>query len=194
MIVHSPFALLCRVAVLAVLVSSSADTAELKEIVVEMEGGRYRLTSKTYFDATPAQLYRVLTDYTQFTHFSSAFVESGNREPDELGRPQFYTRMEGCVLLYCRSYIRYGYLELKPDQDIIAVGDPELSNFDYSRERWQLISKGEGTLMIYDFEMEPGFWVPPIVGPYVIKRALRNGGGDAVDRIEALALGQDPKK
>ena len=46
--------------------------------------------------------------------------------------------------------------------------------------------------MIYNFEMEPGFWVPPVVGPYVIKRALRSNGNAAVNRIEALALGKDP--
>ena len=70
--------------------------------------------------------------------------------------------------------------------------DPEESNFSYSRERWQLIPEGEGTLMIYDFEMEPGFWVPPIIGPYVIKRALRSSGANAVNRIEAVALAYWP--
>ncbi len=41
--------------------------------------------------------------------------------------------------------------------------------------------------MIYDFEMEPAFWVPPVIGPFVIQRALRNGAERAVDRIEKLA-------
>jgi len=184
-----------RLVILLLLVRAWPVTAaELTDIEVEMKDGRYHLSSKTYFEATQAQLYKVLTDYTQFTKFSSAFVESENRAPDEQGRPRFYTRLEGCVLLFCKSYVRYGYLELKPDYDIVAITDPELSNFEYSRERWQLIPKGEGTLLKYDFEMEPGFWVPPLVGPYVIKRTLRSNGRDAVDRIEALALGKNPKK
>ena len=184
-----------RLVILLLLVRAWPVTAaELTDIEVEMKDGRYHLSSKTYFEATQAQLYKVLTDYTQFTKFSSAFVESENRAPDEQGRPRFYTRLEGCVLLFCKSYIRFGHLELKPDYDIVAITDPELSNFEYSRERWQLIPKGEGTLLKYDFEMEPGFWVPPLVGPYVIKRTLRSNGRDAVDRIEALALGKNPKK
>ena len=166
--------------------------AELKDVSVERKDARYHLSSTTYFDATQSQLYKILTDYEQFPRFANAFVEAENREPDEQGRPQFYTRMEGCVLLFCKSYIRYGHLELKPEYDIVAIVDPELSNFNYSRERWQLIPEGKGTIMIYDFEMEPGFWVPPIVGPYVIKRALRSNGNAAVNRIEALALGKDP--
>jgi len=183
--------LFCAAAVLY-LQGVASIAAELQDVTVERKDGRYHLTSVTHFDATQSQLYKILTDYEQFPRFANAFVEAENREPDEQGRPQFYTRMEGCVLLFCKSYIRYGYLELKPDYDIVAIVDPELSNFDYSRERWQLISDGEGTIMIYDFEMEPGFWVPPIVGPYVIKRALRSNGNAAVNRIEALALGKDP--
>ena len=171
-----------------------AVAAELRDVVVEKEGDRYHLTSITYFEATQSQLYNVLIDFDKYPLFSSAFVEAENREPDEQGRPQFYTLMEGCALLFCKAYVRVGYLELQPEFDIVAIVDPEQSNFAYSRERWQLIPEGKGTIMIYDFEMEPGFWVPPLIGPYVIKRALRASGSNAVNRIEAVALGKQTKK
>jgi hypothetical protein len=185
---------ICAGILCALFLQLSAFAAELTDIEVAHEDGRYRLESTTIFDATPAQLYVVLTDYDQFEKFSSSFVEAENREADEQGRPQFYTRMEGCVLLFCKSYLRVGYLELKPEYDIIAIVDPERSNFKYSRERWQLIPEGERTKLVYEFEMEPAFWVPPLVGPYVIKKALRSGGKNAVNRIEALALGKEPEE
>ena len=77
---------------------------------------------------------------------------------------------------------------------LVAIADPELSNFRFARERWQLIPEEGGTVLIYDFEMEPDFWVPPVVGPYVVKRAMRSGGISAVDRIEALAQGKEPEE
>ena len=181
-------------AMLLLLLGVPAVAAELLDVYVERKGDRYHFTSTTYFDTTQSQLYNVLIDFDKYPQFSSAFVEAENREPDDQGRPQFYTRMEGCALLFCKAYIRIGYLELQPEHEIIAVADPEQSNFAYSWERWQLIPKDEGTIMIYDFEMEPGFWVPPIIGPYVIKRALRSSGGNAVNRIEAVALGKKPRK
>jgi Polyketide cyclase / dehydrase and lipid transport len=185
---------MCAVAALLLPQGPPAAAAELRDIAVEKNGDRYHLSSTTYFNVTQSQLYNVLIDYDKYLLFSSAFVEAENRAPDGQGRPQFYTKMEGCVLLFCRAYIRVGHLELEPEHEIIAIVDPEQSNFDYSRERWQLVPDGEGTILIYNFEMEPGFWVPPIVGPYVIKRALRSAGGNAVDRIEAVALGKTPKK
>jgi len=35
--------------------------------------------------------------------------------------------------------------------------------------------------------MKPKFWIPPGIGPYLIKRKLRNSGSDAIDRIELIA-------
>jgi hypothetical protein len=181
------------VAVLLLLQVVPIYAAELRDVVVEKIGDRYHLTSITYFEASQSQLYKVLTDFDKYLSFSSAFVEAENREPDEQGRPGFYTKMEGCALLFCKTYIRIGYLELQPEHDIVAVADPEQSDFAYSRERWQLIPEGDGTIMIYNFEMEPGFWVPPLIGPYVIKRALKAGGGNAVGRIETVALAHYPR-
>lgn len=167
--------------------------AEIRSIEVEREDDRYSLTSTVYFEASPDDLYRVLTDYDLFEQFSSAYVETRNMEQDEQGRPRFYARMQGCVLLFCRSFVREGYLLLTPKTEIVAIGEPGNSDFNYSRERWRLQREGEGTFMIYDFEMEPGFWVPPVIGPFVIKRSLRADGSDAINRIEALALGRTPE-
>lgn len=182
-----------QVVAFLLLYIAAANAAELREIFVEKVGDRYHLSSTTYFEASQSQLYKALTDFEKYPLFSSAFVEGENREPDEKGRPGFYTKMEGCALLFCKTYIRAGYLELQAEFDIIAITDPEQSNFAYGLERWQLIPEGEGTIMIYDFEMEPGFWVPPLIGPYVIKRALKASGGNAVGRIEAVALAYYPR-
>ncbi|HEX2139751.1 MAG TPA: SRPBCC family protein [Woeseiaceae bacterium] len=160
---------------------------------VEYEDSRYHLESEVWLAAPPSDVYRVLTDYDQFVRFTSAFVESHDVAPDEQGRPRFYTRMEGCMLLFCKSLVRRGYLLLEPRSEIVAVAVPSESDFKYSRERWRLAEEGGGTLLLYDFEMEPDFWVPPVIGPWIIKRTLREDGIDVIDRIESLARGETPK-
>lgn len=180
----------CLLGVLLLSVSAWAPAAEFRDIMVEREDGLYSMRSEVYFDVEREYLYRVLTDFDLFKKFTGAIVESNNVAADDQGRPQFYARMEGCVLVWCKSFVRNGYLELDPTTEIIAISDPERSDFEISRERWQLITEGEGTLMIYEFKMVPAFWVPPLVGPFYIKHALRSGGVDAVNRIEALAVGK----
>lgn len=167
--------------------------ADLQEVSVDRVKKRYILRSEVLFDATREELYSVLTDYDEFHRFTSAFTETKNIEPNEEGQPQFFTKMEGCVLLFCIAFERYGHLELKPMDEIIAIVDPERSDFAYSFERWQLVQQGEKILMVYEFEMEPAFWVPPVIGPFYIRRALAAGAVDAVDRIEAIAQGREPE-
>ena len=182
------------VSLAAILVSVGADAADLRFIEVnrDTERNEYRLKSISWFDADQKSLYNVLTDYDQFFRFSSAIVESRNLAPDSKGRPEYFTRMEGCILMFCKSFIRIGHLELEPLVDIEAVTDPERSDFHRAWERWQLKPEDGGTVLIYEFEMIPDFWVPPVIGPYYMKRALRSGGARAVDRIEALAKGEEP--
>ncbi len=173
-------------------VSGATNAAELRKVEVEREEDHYQLNSSAWFAVSPDALYAVLTNHDLFTKFTSAIAESRNVEPDEQGRPRFFSRMEGCVLFWCKSFVRNGHLLLEPKTEIVAISDPDESDFRLSREKWELIPEGEGTLLIYEFEMVPDFWVPPVLGPYFIVRALRAGGEKAIDRIEALAIDEMP--
>ena len=174
--------------------SSHAVPADLQQVSVDRVDGRYLLRSETLMAATQEELYAVLTNYDLFMKFTSAFTESRNVEPDEQGRPRFYNRMEGCVLLFCVSFERHGHLVLSPKSKIEAIVDPEKSDFKYSVESWELREQEGNTLLVYEFEVEPDFWIPPLIGPLYIRRALRAGAIDAVDRIEAIAQGREPEK
>ncbi len=183
-----------RCLAIALLFSSAATVAaELRFVDVERDDDHYKLRSLTWFDTNSEQLFRVFTDYDQFHRFTSAITESENVEADEAGRPQFYTKMEGCVLRFCMTFDRNGYLEID-DEKVVAVSDPEKSDFKRSHESWTMVPTTDGTLVIYQFEMIPDFWVPPVIGPYFIQKALKSGGERAVNRIEAIALGKEPEK
>jgi hypothetical protein len=64
---------------------------------------------------------------------------------------------------------------------------PEQSDFKRSSSEWVLEPEAGGTRMTYSLTMEPDFWVPPVIGPWYLKRTLQRGGGNAINRIERLA-------
>ena len=165
-----------------------AGAAELRSINVDRVDGRYVLRSEVWFGAAAEAVYAVFLNYDLSTQFSAAIVESRNLEPDEHGRSRFYIRNAGCVMSFCRSFERYGVVEHDPPRIIQATVDPEVSDFEVSNETWAFHPEGEGTVVIYDLEFEPKFWVPPVIGPYIIQRKMRLRGGEAIDRIEAMAL------
>jgi hypothetical protein len=169
------------------LISTTAGAIELRSVVVEHDDGQYTLQSNVWFDVDQQTLFAVFADWDLGTQFSSMIVESRNLEPDELGRAGFHTQNRGCLLFFCTSVVREGYVESEPPAEIRAVADPERSDFEFSNEVWSFATEGSGTVVHYEIVMKPKFWVPPLIGPYIIKRKLRKSGGEALGRIEKIA-------
>ncbi len=169
--------------------ASSAHAAEILSIKVESDAGIYTMRSTAWFDAPIEQVFEVYRYWDYSTKFSSAIVAARDMEPDELGRAQFYVRNKGCVLFFCQSFERQGYLEIELNKELRAFANPETSDFHLSNESWQFVVRDGGTVVIYDLTMKPKFWIPPAIGPFLIRRKLKNNGSEAVDRIERIAQG-----
>lgn len=177
-----------RVFILSLLILPMlAGAAELRSVSVDRVDGHYLMRSEVWFAVGVEQLYAVMLDYDLGTQFSSVIVDSRNIAPDEQGRPRFFTRHKTCILFFCMNFERYGHVEFERHVTISATADPETSDFHVSREVWQFSQEGEGTVLIYDVDLKPKFWVPPVIGPFVLKHKLVHDGSRAIHRIEAIA-------
>ncbi|HNP37855.1 MAG TPA: SRPBCC family protein [Woeseiaceae bacterium] len=172
--------------------SMQAIAADLKSIIVEYEDGVYTVDSEVWFDADQRAVYAVFADWDLAVRFSSAIVESRNTAPDADGNPGYFVRNEGCILFFCKSFVRNGTVRSQPISLLQASADPAHSDFELSDERWSFRSEDGGTIVNYSLKMKPAFWVPPLIGPYLIKRKLRNDSGDALNRIEQIAKDWKP--
>ncbi len=179
--------LACALALLVLGTPMTADAATMRDIHVDHVNGSFILRSEVWFDASIEQIYGVLADWDLSTQFSSVIVEARNLEPDAEGRPRYYCRNEFCLLFFCMDVVRSGHLEQKPLEYIHATADPEISDFHVALESWLFSEEDGGTVVIYLVELKPKFWIPPLIGPYIIERKMRKGGGDAIHRIEAVA-------
>lgn len=177
----------------ALAVSAAAVAATVEQLDVKRQRGRYSLEAEARLAASPESIYAVLTDFDDngYSRISRAYKESRYLEPAADGTPLVYTRMEGCALWHCMTLERTERLETKAPYWIKSTTLPEGSNFKYSTSEWMLERDGENTKMTYKLEMEPDFLVPPVVGPWYLKRTLSQGGQRAVVRIERLARQRD---
>jgi hypothetical protein len=167
-----------------------ASAADILNIKVDREGKIYTLRSEVWFDVDRATLWSVFRNWDLSPDFSSWVVDARNVAPDETGRAGFYIQNRGCLLFYCKTLIREGYVEDEPYTLIRASAVAEKSDFDISNESWTFRSEDKGTIVIYELEMSPKAWIPPIIGPWVIKRKLKQDGDEALDRIEQIAQAQ----
>ena len=174
---------------LLLFVAGSASAAELRSVDVKHEKGAYLLVSEVWFDAGIDATFTVFSTWDLAPQFSSAIVAARDLEPDEKGRPGFYTQNKGCVLFFCKTLVREGWVEYEGKQVLRAFADPERSDFVFSNEMWTFEEEGGGTLVTYRLHFDPKFWVPPAIGPYLVQRTLKKKGGAAIHRMEEIARG-----
>ncbi len=164
-----------------------AIAAEIRSIELQHEDGHYSMESVAWFDAGLDATFEVFSSWDLSTEFSKAIVEARDLEPDDSGREGYFIINRGCILFFCKSLTRQGYVERQPSRVMHATANPEFSDFHLFEESWEFTEIDGGTSVRYVLEMEPDFWVPPAIGPYMIKRKLKKDGGNALDRIEAFA-------
>lgn len=167
--------------------SSLAGAADMRVVKVEYEDGYYTMMSEVWFDVAREPLFNVFSDWDVATEFSSFVVESRNVGPDDNGEMGYYVLNSACIMFFCKTAERHGAVTTEAHEVIHALADPTRSDFELSDETWTFADDTGGTIVRYQLKMKPAFWVPPFIGPYLIKRKLREDGAAALDRIETIA-------
>ena len=77
--------------------------------------------------------------------------------------------------------------EVGPDVFITTV-IPELSDFKSGTTRWQLAKlSDQRTGLKFQCREEPDFWIPPFIGPILIKHRLAREAQVVINNIEKVA-------
>jgi len=173
------------------LLAAGVDAAEIRTLDFTRDGDNYHVASDVYIAAPPSGVYAVLIDYENLERLSSAFLETRFIEPIEDGRGLVYLHMEACVLFFCRDVKLTEEIRVLPETRVEVTILPGQSDLNYGWSSWEIAAVDNGSLVHYELEMQPSFWIPPVIGPMIMKAVARRKGLRAARRVEALAAG-DP--
>ncbi|MFK8032182.1 MAG: SRPBCC family protein [Gammaproteobacteria bacterium] len=167
--------------------AGSVWAAELESITVSNESKRYFVRSVAMLDAPIDAVYDTLIDFDNYEAFSSVYDDARwlTRNEDDSGEIYTYTR--GCILFVCRGFGRTETVVATKPTFIETRVDPARSKVRFGVSVWNIEAVDDKTKLEFALDFEPDFWVPPVVGPFVVKKYLRKGGVDALNRIEVLA-------
>jgi hypothetical protein len=166
--------------------SIPAIATEVLAVEVEIEGDIYRMHGESIIHAPAEFIYDILIDYDNFHRISNGIAESHFLPPAPDGVMMGYTRIDSCVWFYCREFEKVERVWSTRPTEIVTEIVPERSDFKVSNTRWTLQTTENGTLVFYDAEMDPDFWVPPVVGPWAFKKKLHSSAETIGTRIEYL--------
>lgn len=166
---------------------ASAGAADFLRTDVSHDDPLYRVNFEVRLKAPAPAIHRLLTDYDRLDRLSPRVAES-RRLPAAAGKPErMRLVVEVCVWVFCKNLRRVMDIEPRPEGDILSLADPNEGDFSHVREQWKIYPEATHTRLRYEAEYTPAFFVPPLVGPWLIKRKLHDELVIVVERLEALA-------
>ena len=71
--------------------------------------------------------------------------------------------------------------------DLLAIIVPGQSDFKYGTTIWKITARGRRTLLVYEASMQPDFFIPPMIGRYLVQKKLKDELLVSFSRIECCA-------
>ena len=139
-------------------------------------------------DAGVERVREVLSDYGRLSGLSGAIVESEVVERRVDGSQSVRTLARVCVLVFCKTMRQMQHVQRETPDRFVATVIPDESDFRYGRIVVELARRADSTGMRMHSELEPAFWVPPLLGPWLVRRALEQESRAGVEGIEHAAL------
>jgi hypothetical protein len=173
------------------LVANLACAGEIRDSSVVLEDGVYRITAQARIHAPMATVIGRITDYNNLTRINHSIEESRIIQTFSPDRHRVHSIIRACILFFCRRVTQVQDIEQQGKDRVEASILPELSDFRYGHAVWQLAADGTDTLMDFSAQLEPSFWVPPLIGPWLFENKIVSELLDSATIIEADWRGTD---
>lgn len=173
-----------------------AGAAEIIEARVDRIEDRYHVDFVVMIDGDAEHLRRLITDYANLEALSPSVVGSRLLSGRSGGDARIELTLRPCVLIvFCKSITKVSdsHVERRSRQ-VRYVTVPGLSDFQEGRETITMTqAQTEGAQHVrfaYAAVLKPDFYVPPFVGPWLIRRAIINDLEATSRRVEQLLRGE----
>ena len=170
------------------LLAVSAVAAEIEQLSVEQRGDRYRVLVQARLGAPADAIWARITHYPSYPSISPAIDSCERVGPAAAGGDLVLTRARACVIGFCKEVRQVQRVHRLGFGELLAEIEPTGSDFRYGRAHWRLTPFADATELRFEAELEPKFWVPPLLGPWLIKRALEQEARASAVNLERLAL------
>jgi hypothetical protein len=176
---------------IAALLLSAAGVARASETqfaAVSYNDGRFIAHTEVLIARPIEEVRAVLTDYENLPAINRGIKTVSILRRGAAGEARMRVVAEACVLVFCRRYTWVQDASLAPSGDIVTVIDPALSDFREGRIRYRLVSQQAAhTRLIFDADLVPDFWLPPLIGPWIVKQKLLTEALETAQGVEQAA-------
>ncbi len=164
-----------------------AQAAQITLASAEREGQRYGVQVEALLAAPPADVRRLLTDYSHLGRINPSIKSSEVLPSARPGIARVRIVSQVCVWVYCKRLHQVQDMSESDGGVLEATVLPQASDFRYGHARIALRAVPGGTAFSMHGELEPDFWIPPFIGPWLIKRKLLEEAQVTIEHLERVA-------
>ncbi|MGR9072048.1 MAG: type II toxin-antitoxin system RatA family toxin [Gammaproteobacteria bacterium] len=152
----------------------AAGGAEIIDTWASYKNGTLLLRSEILVHVPAGQVREILTDYENLPKLSKDLKRVKVLERFDDGRVRMRADSEICILAFCLDFAWMQDTRVLPNGDITVNILPRKGDFRRGNGRWTLLEEADNTRLTFDIDLIPAFWLPPVFGPWYIKRKLFN--------------------
>ena len=163
---------------------------EILDSKVTHDGVVYRLSITARVDAPLAVVYQLITDFTNLSAINPSIEESQVLASEDARRQRVRSVIKVCILVFCKRVEQVQDVNLIDSRTLEATMVPGAGDFRGGLARWEFTPDGDGTVLHFTEVFEPDFWVPPVIGPWLIEKKLVNEVAETAMYIELTVAGR----
>jgi hypothetical protein len=172
----------------SLVLSMIVSAGEIQQASVEHKDGVYTLELDVVVASQFAPVHAIIRNSENLDQISDVLIETsllGDADA-EIKRRRLVVKT--CILFFC--FTAKMVEDVWENQNsIVTEIIPELSDYKFGKTKWQVIPVDEAHSRIKLYcELEPDFWIPPLIGPYLMKQKMMSEAQKTIYRIEELTL------
>ncbi|MBF0144849.1 MAG: hypothetical protein HQL84_01320 [Magnetococcales bacterium] len=156
---------------------------EIERLHVDHKENHYFILASTLVALSPQQVHAGIVDIEHLERLSSDIIDSRLIERKTKNRLIARMNLRSCIMVFCLERTLTETVIIK-DREIAFIITPAKNGFRSGWVRWKLLNSERGTRVLYTSELVPDFWVPPMVGPFLLTGKFRDNTIEVMERLE----------
>lgn len=154
----------------------------------EVHDNQYQYRFSARLEAPVDAVRAVVTDSERLTRINDHITSSRVLFYYQDGSYRRQLRLTECVLVFCFKIDFVERVVLQTNGDIHTTIIPGAGNFRDGETLWEIVALPDGaTRIVMSATQRPDFWIPPVLGPLLLKRALVSEVVETMTKIEQIA-------
>lgn len=170
-----------------------ADAAQVSSVRVTRDVGRFLIDLRIAIEAPAPAVFRALQDYPAMVRYNPDLRAVRVQATGVPGRVRLFTTIHACVLVFCKTMHQEQIMTAVANADggvLEAKLLPRGGAFLAGSGRWTVRpcrAAAATTCLHASIELLPAFWVPPVIGPWVIRRKMAEEAERTSAGLERMA-------